>query len=733
MTDLKRLPKLASFLTLACLLVFVFSGCKMIDDLKKIFNPEKKTEEPVKETTTEENRAEEEAKTVYEARFASFKETPVTVTPKVKPYTVSKDLAAVFNRDKFDKSAAAKNLLSGNAFVVTPGEMKEFFQLYEDNRYSNLGNFITTDALLHHYHLLFNFVLRNLEKEKLSPEIGRLSQNMVKLAEKKFNEQKNTDFANAAKRNLAFFTVAAKISGAEVNVNPEIKDVVDQELALIEKHAGITVSPLMNLGGSVEPTAAFKEDYSQYIPRGHYAKTEELQKYFKTMMWYGRMTFRLKNDDEIKSVLLITALLKSSDEVFKSFEKIYEPINFFVGKSDDLSYYDFEKIMNQVYGVQIESSDLNSVEKFKTFAKETKKLPAPAVNSVPVFSAEQNPDREMEIKGFRFMGQRFTIDASIMQRLVDREVKERMLPLALDIPSAMGSKEAARIIKDLGVPSQYPDYEPQMTKVQKYLAETKEDLWTQNLYFGWLFTLKPLLDQKTDGYPAFMKNQAWQRKELNTFLGSYTELKHDTILYAKQVYAEMGGLDEAAPPKGYVEPNVPLYNRLAALLTMTKDGLEKRGLLKESDGQLIKEMGELCAKLKIISEKELEEKPLTSDEYQLLNTFGGDLEHFWIEAFKDEGVTDRYQANEKPAALVADIATDPNGRVLEEGIGSVNELWVVVPIEGKLHLVKGGVFSHYEFLKPLAERMTDEAWQKDVAAKNLPPYAKWTEDFLAAE
>ena len=35
-----------------------------------------------------------------------------------------------------------------------------------------------------------------------------------------------------------------------------------------------------------------------------------------------------------------------------------------------------------------------------------------------------------------------------------------------------------------------------------------------------------------------MLNQAWAHKELNTFLGSWTELKHDTILYTKQNYAK---------------------------------------------------------------------------------------------------------------------------------------------------------------------------------------------------
>ena len=33
------------------------------------------------------------------------------------------------------------------------------------------------------------------------------------------------------------------------------------------------------------------EDYSQYKPRGHYTRSETLEKYFKAMMWYGHTGF----------------------------------------------------------------------------------------------------------------------------------------------------------------------------------------------------------------------------------------------------------------------------------------------------------------------------------------------------------------------------------------------------------------------------------------------------------
>lgn len=52
-------------------------------------------------------------------------------------------------------------------------------------------------------------------------------------------------------------------------------------------------------------------------------------------------------------------------------------------------------------------------------------------------------------------------------------------------------------------------------------------------------------------------------------LGSWSELKHDTILYAKQGMAEMGG----GPPellKGYVEPEPVSSSRAAGSTASTR-------------------------------------------------------------------------------------------------------------------------------------------------------------------
>ena len=61
----------------------------------------------------------------------------------------------------------------------------------------------------------------------------------------------------------------------------------EAELKLINAHQTTAVSPLMSMGAQPDELESLKEDYTQYIPRGHYTSSDELKSYFKAMMWYA--------------------------------------------------------------------------------------------------------------------------------------------------------------------------------------------------------------------------------------------------------------------------------------------------------------------------------------------------------------------------------------------------------------------------------------------------------------
>ncbi|HNZ83659.1 MAG TPA: DUF3160 domain-containing protein [Candidatus Pacearchaeota archaeon] len=692
----------------------------------------------VQDVSQETPKQSEEKEDIIVNSFAEYTESKIDYNPQIPDYSIDPELANVdMQAGKINDilSLDQKKNLSKNGFVVAwtengkPIGYNEFFQLYEKNRYSNIPNFITTDSVLHSYHLIFNDVLSSVEKEYLISDLKKLNEFMLLQAYKQYDQLKDTAWENAAKRNLGFYTIGAKLLDDKIKIHDAIKECVQKDLENIAKHDGIKDSCVLNIGNNPDDLNNLKEDFTQYIPRGHYEKDESLKKYFQSMMWYGRINFSFLNEDNIKASIL-SALALSDKENRSIWEKIYQTTAFFSGKSDDVNIIQIEPYVKEIYGdnpdIVLMASDLS---KFNQVKEKIQKISPPQINSMPIFTEEINPtDKEKQILGFRFMGQRYTIDSDIFQRLIDREVPGRMLPNGLDIPAAMGSKEAYSILEKIGE-TKFPNYSSNMLKIKDKISSMDKKNWSENLYWAWMGTLSPLLEERGQGFPKFMQNQAWQRKSLNSYLGSYAELKHDTILYAKQAYAEMGGGGEDQVPKGYVEPNPEVYAKLYSLVAMTKTGLEKRELIDNNWKEILDIMLDLSDKLKEISQKELNNTELSSQDYDFINGYGGTLEHLYILIAKTKGsVSD---LSESKSAIITDIATDPNGSVLEIGNGNVIPIYVIAPIQGNLVLTKGGVYSYREFSWPMKDRLTDSKWREMIEKSDSPTMPDWTSIFVS--
>ena len=283
-----------------------------------------------------------------------------------------------------------------------------------------------------------------------------------------------------------------------------------------------------------------------------------------------------------------------------------------------------------------------------------------------------------------------------------------MLPDVLDVPAALGSDTALQILEENGSTA-YAGYMDNMNLLREALGQENPELWSASLYAGWLHTLRPLLTVKGEGYPMFMQSEEWLKKDLECFAGSFTELKHDTVLYAKQVMAEMGGGEdmEIIDFRGYVEPEPEVYARFADLADATRQGLKTYNMLTADDEENLKRLSEMAERLKEISNKELLDETLTDEEYRFIEDYGGNLEHFWYESVKDSG--DYVFPDEYPSALVVDIATDPNGSVLEVATGNPSQIYVVVKVDGKLRIATGSVYSFYQFT--WSDRLTDTKWR----------------------
>ena len=154
--------------------------------------------------------------------------------------------------------------------------------------------------------------------------------------------------------------------------------------------------------------------------------------------------------------------------------------------------------------------------------------------------------------------------------------------------AVLGSERAYDILKaegDTEYQGEDTSYDKQLSELREEFGAFTEEDWNRNLYWAWLYALKPLLEDFGQGYPTFMQTDAWKDKELQTALSSWTELRHDTILYAKQSYTPV---PEEAPPTpepvvGYVEPVPEFYARMLALTSMTNKGLAQLNALTSEE------------------------------------------------------------------------------------------------------------------------------------------------------
>ena len=246
---------------------------------------------------------------IYPPPFATYSEVAVNLPDTFNGggYTLPVDLSQVQGLDLTKLTDSQRALLAQNGFVVTSpvaGEFREFYQIYEGGRYMEMPMFITTDSVFHVYHLIFDKMLRDLETGYFIADLKSLTTTMLAASTAQYQSLKGSALEEPGLRNAAYFAVADRLLGLSDTFPAEAADMVNAELALINAGSTATFSPIWDRPDLTQDMRLI-EDYSQYIPRGHYTRSEDLKTYFKAMMWYGRLTFRQADDFETRRALLL--------------------------------------------------------------------------------------------------------------------------------------------------------------------------------------------------------------------------------------------------------------------------------------------------------------------------------------------------------------------------------------------------------------------------------------------
>ncbi|MHA2075845.1 MAG: DUF3160 domain-containing protein [Candidatus Hodarchaeales archaeon] len=493
-------------------------------------------------------------KTDLTTNFGDYSPFTLSYEPKIAPTAMHSGLSNV-NLQGISLTPDEIRELETYGFVLVDEGYDDIYQIYEDDG----PKFITTDLCLHAYHVLYDISLRVIEGTYFADDFEDMLHTLRNDQLILYEAVSELSVKDALRNNIAYLTVMLYLLDNTTTIPSVANTKIMTELSNID------------LGERTSSAIfGYEEDYTQYKVRGHYTRNELLGRYFKAMMYAGRMGFLLQSpsgEPEMginhtrMALLLISSFNNTVDSgsnlIWDYWDRIYEPTVFYVGSSDDLTALEYYKIWEKFsfpQGNQLADEELISdiVQEAKTYRK-------PKINSMFVYDSH---DHEDTTQGFRLMGQRFIPDSYIFQQLVHDKVGGRLFPNGLDVFSVFGSTRAEHHLQEEN--QTYSDYNDQIHKLREEFGNLTSFDWTQNLYWLWLYSLFPLLDAPTEGYPGFMLNNAWLDKALMTTLGSWAELRHDTILYAKQSYTyERSG---SPTMQGYVEPYPQLYARLSSLV-----------------------------------------------------------------------------------------------------------------------------------------------------------------------
>jgi hypothetical protein len=605
--------------------------------------------------------------------------------------------------------------LTRNGFVVVPSDLRLFQFAYEDNLYEGWPVFVTTDVAYHEFHLVFDKLLRSLEQKVLLPKLELLVAGLEQAAQQQTAQVAGTPAEDAASRAEQLFQVAQ----AELGVPVELGPLARREKTLIDAHSA---------SSQTSPILGSKIDYSLFTPRGHYTRTAELKRFFVSMSVLGQLGFCLPGTfdcppgvEPARIGILASRALTGNPDLVKLWRDIYEPTAFLVGLADDYTPLEVAAAVRKAV-----PAGTNDPKVFASDSAVTK-----VVNELtkarPVLI---NPERA----AIRLMGTRFVIDSFLLDQLVYPNVgtpdKPRLFPSALDLAATFGSKFALGVLDQTGETG-YANYTSQLEKMQKVVAERPAQAWGSTVYDAWLYALEPVFLGHGQAYPDFMRTDVWAAKDQQSGFGSYAELKHDTILFAKQVVAEGGDGLPVPKRRNWVEPEPVAFARLAAAASLLQSGLDERSLLtKEQAGLLATEL-DLFRFFERIATDELAGKPISARDNKRLTDFGGELEALWWRTSDLSPYA--LPTGQDQDAIVADIASSSKG-VLELGTGRIDRIYVLVPDDqGNFQVAVGGVYSYYEFKTPPGQRLTDEAWRALIENGKTPERPGWEQAFLAGK
>jgi hypothetical protein len=650
-----------------------------------------------------------------------------------------------------------KFLLKKHGFVVTERlSNTNYWDGYLDIYNKDLPVFISTDVIMHTLHRSYDNILIAMELKYLIPKIETVLSELKTQIPVYADKYKNDLIVINALKDLDVYLTIAKNLLLETWTDlyfPEMKNNYDKISSDIYDQS-IGTLPIFS---------PRDYDYSQLKPRGHYTQDSKLMRYFKSMMWLGRTEIYLTKpqpeelnpvtDEEIqKQVIAAVILAEMFDNtgMNKELDKMDKLLKSYIGESDNVQNSHIKELRTELNIKEL--SELDDFHKIKAFQELllTKTYADQKILSQIIWEFPMGENIIKPASAYLLLGQRFIMDSYILANVVHDKVFLRMLPNSLDMLFTLGNNSALQFLKNEII--KY-DYAPNLAALRYLTDANSSDFWNSSLYNTWLNSIRmlnpPNAETRKD-FPEFMQTAAYWQEKMNSQLCSWTELRHDNLLYAKQSYS---GSLSCSYPYSYVEPFPQLYKNISNFMKDFEQNIneifmefDKNEYLEKYINSYFSNFITSCDNLSVISEKELKNQTLSAEETTFLKKMlyeSVDENSCAKEIIPDGWLTkmffapDDQRAIKNPNYVVADVHTAPTdeygnmvGWVKHVGTGDLNAIFVNVPyMNGQTITFTGHVQSFNEYTSTNFLRLTDEEWLKNYYQLSSRP--EFTELYLA--
>jgi hypothetical protein len=480
------------------------------------------------------------------------------------------------------------------------------------------------------------------------------------------------------------------------------------------------------------------------------------------MMWLGRIDLRLIETlgdgtrkfwrRQVETALALGALLDDASR--EDFRVIDATLGAFVGEHDYMTVPELGELLaalgttpaqglgdrsDQVIAQAIIDGDYGAQ---RIASHIIRKLPG-ADGTLPLSAS------------FAFFGQRYTVDSHVFSNVVFDRVGTRVLPNPLDAAfAAFGNDHAVSLLADELV--QRP-YAGALASMRTLVDAHPSEYWQGSLYTGWLGALRTLsarVDGGTpgsagspaaEGLPAVARTELWARRLASTQLASWAELRHDTILYAKQSYTAGS---ECSFPDAYVEPYPELFHSIARFAEKGQSVAADLELENDPTGlgeritSYFATLGRIATTLAEMAELQRTGMPHSAEHVRFINQAirvesGGSGDPWQTGWYKDLFFDPGAGLELDPT--IADVHTDPGGdtpfgrsaSVLHVGTGLPRPMVVSVDTCDGPRAYAGIVFAYHEQLEPGFSRLTDDEWITRIQSEP-PADVPWLAPVLGA-